>query len=408
MITLEEAWTRILAASTALPPVVLPLEEAADRWLASHVAADRDMPPHDRAAMDGFAVASRDLRDGPTTLRVAGEVAAGAKMSTPLTPGACLRIYTGANLPPGCDAVVPVEVTSQRTFSDTMQAEVTFSGPVESGAHIFKQGENGRQGDAILRTGSRLEAIQIGLCAAVGQTQVMVHGLPRVSILTTGAELVSSTVAAAVHQTRDSNGPLLEAALLQAGFPAHPPRRVPDDAAATVQALRQSAGQAEVVIITGGVSAGRHDYVPGAMAALATIHYHGVAMKPGKPQLFAASADGTLFFGLPGNPVSALCGLHEFILPTLRRLAGCLPEACRPCWRMPLASPVKGRADRQRLMMARLVTTQHGLSADPVSNRGSADLVAAAMADGVIVLPCRDVALSAGDQIDFRPWRSFR
>jgi molybdopterin molybdotransferase len=384
-----------------LPAHALPLDEAHGHVLAEPVRADRDLPPADRSAMDGFAVRVADLGNAPVTLQVMGEIAAGSAAAPVVTPGTCARIFTGANVPPGADTVVMIESTREDTPS-----QVTFSFPEQLGANILRRGENARQGSELVPAGRVLGAVHIGVCAAAGRTEVRVIRKPRIAIITTGRELLDPGTAAGAHQERDSNGPMLAAAFWAEGFSVSFAARVSDDGEAIVRALHDALAAADAIVLSGGVSVGTYDFVPAAVTGVgARTLVHGVAMKPGKPFLFAMAPKGQLIFGLPGNPLSAATGLHEFVLPALRRAAGWPDSECRPLVRARLRAAIDNKPGRQRYVLATLAWTQTGAEVQAVPSQSSADLAAGDRADGAIIVPADAHGLDTGTLVDFRPWR---
>jgi len=400
MITPEAAWALVLRHARPLKTVAVPLAEAMGLRLALEVRADRDLPPADRSSMDGYAVRHDDLRQVPCTLRVIGEVAAGSSARPRVEPGTCARIFTGANVPPGADTVVMVEETAVHG------GLVTILSPEKRGSHTRRRGEEARKGDVLLARGTALYAGQVGVCAAVGKASVRVHPRPRVTILCTGTELRSVGERVRSHETRNSNGPALCAALALWGFPGTKFAIVADRPSALLAALRRAVKRFDVVLFTGGASVGDYDFVREAVeTAGAKIRFHGVTMKPGKPTLYATMGGNRHVFGLPGNPLSALTAFHEFALPALFRLVGAVPEECRPAWRLPLAEAVASESGRVRCRLARLVAGPHGLTVAPVAFTSSADLAAAGHADGVILLPPEDRQWAAVEPVVFRPWR---
>ncbi|NIA14345.1 MAG: hypothetical protein GWP08_09700 [Nitrospiraceae bacterium] len=403
MITPREAWAILVREVTPLEPSRICLSQAAGGYLAEPVLADRDIPPADRSAMDGYALRAAEL---PARLLVDGEVAAGSAASPSIPAGHCVRIYTGANIPSDVDTVVPVERTSTRSFADgSDDGWVEIAEREQAGANTFGRGENARSGQRLLNVGTRLGPSQVGVAAATGYGDVLMYRRPRIRILTTGAELLEPHDSAAAHQVRDSNGPMLLAALGEAGFADVTRAVVIDDLEATLGAVREGLAETDAVILTGGISAGRHDYVPQALLeAGAEILYRGIAMKPGKPQLFAKTRQGQYLFGLPGNPLSAIVGLHELVLPGLRRLSGCPAERCRPTLNLPLAGPVRNARDRLLVIPAVL---DHGHGGTCVRLRppvGSADLVTGGTADGAILVPPNTSELPVGTIVPFRSW----
>ncbi len=401
MITPQDAWQLIAAHTRPRTPVPLALQDATGYVLAETIVADRDVPPVDRAAMDGYAVQAEDLVDTPAVLNVVGEVAAGSTAAPDLGPGDCVAIYTGANVPPDANTVIMVEETETAE-----PGQVRFLKTPRMGQHIFKRGENAQAGRVLLETGRVLGAAEIGVCAAVGAARPVVFSKPQVAILSTGAELLGVGDAVEAHQLRNSNGPMLEAGLASAGFTVNRCRAVDDDEDAIVGAIDELLGVCDLLILTGGVSVGKYDLVPRAIErAGGRTHFHGVGMKPGKPQLFATTPEHKVLYGLPGNPLSSMVGLQEFILPALRRMAGVPVETCRPVLRVALDEPVRGKTDRVRYALAALAWAEDGPLAIPVTYSGSADLVAGTCADGTVVIPAGVGELQAGTWVDFCPWR---
>ncbi len=403
----DAVWTQMREFLRPCKPECVPASEALGRRLAVPLRADRDIPASDRAAMDGFAARAADTAGGAAWLRVIGEIAAGQAPSVRVGPGECVRIFTGASIPPGADVVVRVEDTSLGAFGpDTADAVSVQMPEVKPGADIFRCGECAHAGDLLLESGARLGPAQIALVAACGQTELMVFGRPRVAVIATGTELLEAVEPAPLpHQIRDSNGPMIVAAARAVGADVTGVERVPDDASLIAAAIRRALDEADVVVLAGGVSVGRYDHVAeAARAAGGQTIFHGVAIQPGKPAFAARWSDGRLALGLPGNPLSALVVLHEFILPSLRVLLGDAPDRARRSLPLPLASALCPRPDRWRGCPARLVKLSAGVALDPVAFQGSADLVGGARAEGLAWLPPGGGSLPAGTLVEFRPF----
>jgi molybdopterin molybdotransferase len=400
MIRPAEALSLVLKRARPLKAARRPLGLSVGCWLAEDVVADRDMPPADRSAMDGYAVRSADIRASSSSLRLIGEIAAGSAARPRVGPGSCVRILTGANVPPGADAVVMLEQTEERGDS------VTILGPIERGANIFKRREDARKGAVLLRKGTQLGPLQIAVCAAVGKSRPRVHRPPRISFICTGRELRDVADRVRPHELRNSNGPGLCATAAQCGYAVAAYRSAPDDLGQLTTVLRQVARRCDLIALTGGVSVGRYDYVREAVERIgARVRFHGVAMKPGKPLLYATLPRNRHIFGLPGNPLSAMTGFYEFVLPALRRMAGAGAERCRPVLRLPLARQVASKGGRLRFMLGRIIWSENGPQVEPVESHSSADLVAGGIADGVIAVPSDVTILRRGAVAEFRPWR---
>lgn len=328
MITYAQALQLLHAAAEPLPAQTRALEAAAGTVAAESVTSPGDVPPFDNAAMDGFALPaslSTPARPHePLRLRVAGTLAAGAALlpGAPSAPGEVWEIMTGAPLPPGCDAVIPVE---QVSASDG--AEITISSPVTAGRNVRRAGEDLRRGDLIVAPGEPLAPHRIMALAAAGIASLKVRAAARVAVVTTGSELLAPGEPAAAAHIHDANGPYLRALLEHAGVPFTALMRAPDEAEALAEVIAAAAHGAELVLTTGGVSAGRFDLVPAAVRALGgEILFHRVAIRPGKPILLARLPTGRLLLGLPGNPAAVAVGLRFFAWPLLAALQGRSPE----------------------------------------------------------------------------------
>jgi len=401
LITAREALRIVLTHAHPLKATRHPLGKALSCCLAENISADRDQPPTDRSAMDGFAVRAGDLKNPPQSLRLIGEVAAGSDKRPTVAAGTCVRILTGGWVPPGANAVVKVEDTRED------DEQVTFLSAIAAGVNIRRKGEEVRKGEVVLDKGTVLAAAQIGLCASVGKVAVKVHGRPSVIVLCTGRELRPADQRVRAHELRDTNGPALRAALADAGFPNVPHRILPDSPKVLARRLARAIETYDVVVLTGGVSVGKYDYVPEAVRAVgAAIRFHGVTMKPGKPQLYATASRNRHIFGLPGNPLSVLTGFYELVLPALRRLSGVPAGQCRMSLQLPLAASVSVKPSRENLVLAQLVGGQNALAVRAIRSQGSADLAAGAQADGVFIVPKGTAKLPAGSVVAFRPWRS--
>lgn len=401
MITPDKALKIIFDHIRPLTTMRQPLDTSIGFCLAETIRADRDMPPADRSAMDGYAVRSSDLRSIPCTLRLTAEVAAGSSDRPRVRHGTCVRILTGANIPPGADTVVMLEHTTERGQN------VTVHRKARQGANIRRRGEEARKGTVLLDRGTVLSPLQTGLCAAAGKSMVRVYAHPSAGVIITGREVRRAGESVRSHEVRDSNGPALSAALKSWGFSCGGLRMAPDNIKAISRLLDQMIQKHDVVFLTGGVSVGQYDYVPQAIKEIsASIRFHHVAMKPGKPQLYATLGRNRHIFGLPGNPLSVLTGFHEFALPALRRLAGMPVEQCQPEIKLPLAGPAEARQDgRMHCIPARLIWKAQGPSVMPMPYHGSADMASVRQTDGVIVIPSGVTKWKKGLVVSFRPWR---
>ncbi len=375
------------AALEALLAEVLPVEveklpaaQANGRVLAETIRSDRDSPPCDTSAMDGYAVRLADLAGG-SALPVAGEVAIGC--APPAMPsGAVLRIVTGAPVPEGADAVVRREEVDESDYSRFVLRIAPDQ--VRKGQHIRRQGENAPAGAPVAGCGRVITPTIAAAMAAFGRSDVFVRQHVRVGILNTGDELLATDAPAQPWQIRDSNGPGLEAVLRRLPWCTLSRRlRVADTPDALRSAMNELLEISDCVITTGGVSAGDHDYVPGIVRDCGGhVVFHKLPVRPGRPVLGAVRGRQVIF-GLPGNPVSALVGMRRMILPVLRKLAGI--SAVHPAPRMVRLAESDGAT--LRLWWWRLVTLADTGEASLLINQSSGDLIAAAASDGFIEIP---------------------
>lgn len=396
----EEARAAVLAHVQALAPAVCSLRAAGGRTLAEAVRADRDLPAADRSSMDGYAFARRGEDRAPLRLRVTGEIPAGAPPATRPGSGECVRIFTGALLPPGTDTVVMQEDT------EAEGTDVVVRAVPERGAYVLRQGTDARAGDVLVAAGTRLSPLHVALCATAGRTTVSVVPRPTAAILTTGDELRDPGEPLEPWQIRDSNRELVAAQLRAAGFEVVAVRRTDDDEARMAAAAAELLDAAHALVLIGGMSVGQYDFAPAALRRIgAEIRFHRMRARPGKPQLFATRGR-QLIFGLPGNPLSVMVGLHELALPALRALAGRPAEECRCPIRARLAGPVEGLAELVNYRPARLRWTERGPEAEVLSTpRSSADMLTASGADGLAVIPA-GARLQAGDWVEFLAWEA--
>lgn len=326
MRTVEEHRAAVLALVSALPLVTVPLEEALGRVLSADVVAAVDLPGFDNSAMDGYAVRSADVAGAssasPVVLDVDGDIAAGDTTAHVLRPGAALRIMTGAPLPEGADAIVPVEE------SDGGVSRVSLTLAAEVGRHLRLQGEDVRVGDVVLRAGDRVTPGRLALIAASNVAEVTVAARPRVSIVSTGDELVLAGHPLKFGQIVDSNSVMLAALATAAGADVVGSAHLNDDGEALGSLLADMSGEPDLILTTGGVSMGAYDTVKEVLSTTGTVDFVKVAMRPGMPQgSGVVGTRRTPIITLPGNPVSSFVSFHVFVLPALRALAGLDPEA---------------------------------------------------------------------------------
>jgi molybdopterin molybdotransferase len=398
--SVAEVGTLILQQVQPLPPETAALAPAAlGLVLAEDVVSDLDMPPYDKALMDGYAVRSADLAGGRATLEVIEEITAGRTPARAVGAGQASRIMTGAPVPGGADAVVVVERT-RLLANGRVQVE---DRPARPGQNILFRAQELRRGEVVLAAGTRLRPQEFGLLATVGRTAVRVTPAPRVAILSTGDELVEAAQVPRPGQIRNSNGPMLVAQVCRAGaLPRY--LGIARDRMDSLAPLIAEGLQAHVLILSGGVSAGKLDLVPGALGeAGVAARLHQVALKPGKPFFFGIrdrpGSPRTLVFGLPGNPVSSLVCFELFVRPALRRLRG-LAEAGPHHVPATLTEDFPYRSDRPTYHPAFLTAEGDGYRVRPVPWLGSADLRALTRANALMVLPAGDHQHRKGQRLE--------
>jgi len=387
LISIDEARQRVLAAVRPLPADEVELPSALGRVLAADAVADRDLPPFDASAMDGFAVPSGDAG----SLRIEAESRAGAPAMTPLIPGTACRISTGAVVPAGTHAVVPVERTEERDGEVVVPA-------IEAGANVRRAGEDVRAGETVLSASLEIGPAELAVLASLGLASVACARRPRLAVLATGDELVEPGEDLGPGQIRNSNAYGVAAQAARSGAEVVERGHVADDADATHAALSAALDAADVVCVTGGVSVGRHDHVKPALAALGVEErFWGVRLQPGKPTWFG-SRDGTLVFGLPGNPVSAMVTFHLFARPAVRALQGADPGIRAAHARA--GDPLRRNPKRDQMVRVRLEQDGDGWVARPTKAQMSHVLTSMLGADALARIPAGDGDIAAGERID--------
>ena len=392
LLTIDEALALVLERVRPLPSERLPLAAAAGRVLAEDVRARVDLPPFRSSAMDGFAVRAEDT---PGTLPLALRIAAGRPAGRPLAPGETMAISTGGVVPDGADTVVPLEVVVEKANS------VEFPDAVESGANVRPAGGDVRAGDAVLAAGTTLSAAHLGAAAAAGAAELPCSRRPRVAILSTGTELRRPGEELGPGQIYEANSELLTAAAADAGAEVDRLEPVADDEAALRGALERGL-RADVLISSGGVSVGPHDLVRSVGGELGVEEvFWRVAVKPGKPVSFGVRG-GSLVFGLPGNPVSALVGFVLFVRPALRALQGD-PQPGPRFLRGSLASPLGRLGSRDQLVRARTSVADGATVLSPLSGQDSHMIVRAAEADALVHVARGVGEVAAGEAVPYLP-----
>jgi molybdopterin molybdotransferase len=385
----EVARSRVLEHARRLPPQTVALGEALGWVLAEEIRAPEDVPAFDNSAMDGFAVRAVDSGAG-VRLVVVGESRAGAPATAVLAPGQACAISTGAAIPAGADAVVPVEDTRRHS------AEVELLAPVEPGRYVRHAGDDLRAGDTVLEPGVRLGPAELGVLASAGCPVVPAGARPRVAIVTTGDELVGVDEQARPGSVRNSGAFVIPALVRRAGAEAVSLVHARDDPAVIREAIGAALG-ADAAVITGGMSVGRHDHVAEVLDGLGvTRHVAGVALKPGKPFWFGTH-EQTLVFGLPGNPVSSLVTFLLFVRPALQALAGETPARERTV--ATLDTDCRRAPARVEAVRCRLRLRPDGWHVTPTGVQDSHILTSLLGADALALIPAGTGVLAAGERV---------
>jgi molybdopterin molybdotransferase len=393
VISLDQAWAIIASSVAPLAPRSLPLDDLLGLVLAETVRADEDSPAFDAATMDGYAIIAID--DAPERF-VLGEQEAGSATELRVSPGTAMRIMTGAPMPAGANAVIPVEQTRE------IDRMVSSEARVRPGENVRRAGSDLAQGQVVLAEGTLLGPAEIGLLATVGRAEALVCPRPVVAVAATGNELVEPGQPLAPGQIRDSNSYALRAIIRQAGAVPLSLPRIADTKEALRATLDAAADQADVVLTSGGVSMGTRDLVKPVLAELGTVHFGRVAIKPGKPLTYATvERDGHTchFFGLPGNPVSSLVTFEMVVRPVLRLLAG-RSAIRRRSVRARLAETVRHEADRTEFVRATLQERDGEWLATTTGSQASSRLASLAGAQALLVIPQGVGDVPAGDWVE--------
>lgn len=396
-----DALRHALEGVTPLPLQRVTLANAAGRVLAEDIKADRDWPPFDRATMDGYALRSADLALA-RPLQVVGEIAAGASTQIELAPGQCCRVATGARVPSTSDAIVPHEFTDR----GVPHVAVSAAAHLQPGDNIHRQGSDARAGQRVISAGTDLGAHHVGLCAGFGVSSPLVHSRPKTAVLTTGDEVLPPECTSVLpYQIRNSNGPMLTAALTAMGCSVISSRHVRDDPDSVRAAVLEAMAEADVLITAGGVSAGDRDFLPGVLEDLGVkTRLRGAAIQPGRPitvgRVAAKPGKSVEIVLLPGNPVSVLATAHLFAWPIFRALSGFSPLL--PWIEAAVSGEVRPNPRRQAFRPAMFEPDNCSLTVPKWG--GSGDLVHTVGTHGLAAIPLQERPVERGEKVPFLPW----
>lgn len=394
LISVAEAQARLTALAQPSPAIRCPLSQAAGRVLREDILADRPLPPFDRVMMDGFALRYKAIADAVRKFRVVGQCLAGEPAgSLPDEPDAALEIMTGAPLPDGADVVIPYEDTDSADDNMTIRADAE----IDAGQFIHRLGSDFASQSKLVPAGKRLRPAEMGVAASCGYAELLVSPRPRIAVASTGDELVAVEAQPMPHQIRASNAVAIEAALALAHYHVGELAHFPDDEITGAGMLREVVLRNDVVVLAGAVSKGQRDWLPEALDALGACIFHGVRQRPGKP-MGVWRCGGCTVFALPGNPVSALVGLHRFVLPFLKMRDGLQVPAPM---QVILNEPVAFAPPLTWFLPVVLFPDGNAIPC-PVNNSG--DYARLVDTDGFLELAAERSEWTAGQAAPFYPW----
>ena len=402
MLSVDDYRDGILAGIGVLAPIELPLSSAHGCVLAADVAAPWPLPSFDNSSMDGYAIRSADVAlasaEAPVELTVVDDVPAGFRSTEAVTPGTAVRIMTGAPMPDGADAVVPVERTDGGT------ATVWVSQGVDAGAYIRRAAEDVVAGEVVLTAGTLIGARQVAILAAVGCGLVFAHPRPRIAVISTGSELVEPGLPLRHGLISDSNSYLLVAAAREAGADAYRVGPIIDDERLFLETVEDQLHRCDLILTSGGVSMGAYDTVKAVLSTLGSVDFMKVAMNPGMPQGHGfVGEENVPIITLPGNPVSSYISFENFVRPVIRRMRG-LDDIMRPELRTVCEEAIDSPSGKRQFARARFVPS--GAVVPTGTGQGSHVMGGLAIADALIVIPEDVTRVSAGDTVTVIDLRS--
>lgn len=400
MLTTAEATQCILAAVKRLDSEVVALHDAAGRVLAQSVRAERDQPPFDRVMMDGIAIAYSDFASGKRSFEIQGMQAAGDAVQS-LEPGKAIEIMTGASLPQGADCIVPIE----RVIMNERGAHIEANYPAEARQFIHPRGSDDNKNAELLKPGARITPMDVAIIASCGLANVTVAREPAIRVISTGNELVAAGEPIEDHQIRLSNGPAVIAMLAENGYHNADHDHLIDEPELLEKRIAGHLDAADVLILSGGVSMGKADYVPDVLKNLGVmVEVHGISQRPGKPMWFGIGAHGEAVFALPGNPVSTLVCCRQYVIPALQHMAGMLPQLPQFA---SLAQDVTFKPKLTNFLPVKLISNAAGqILAMPVHTNTSGDFASLSGTDGYVELALEQTGFPSGTIVPLHRWRS--
>jgi molybdopterin molybdotransferase len=400
LLSVQEAQKLILAAFEPLPAVSVELPFASNRILAEDMRATTDLPPFANSSMDGFAVVASDLESLPTRLEIIADIPAGVFPEISIRHGQTARVMTGAPIPEGSNAVVPIENTDlyQNQAAEPLPDSVNILRPVQTGEYIRPRGQDLHKDTVVLRKGRRLQPQDIGLLASLGIVHIPVYAKPRIALLVTGNELVHPSEPLAPGKIRDANSYILSGLIEKFGGEVVPLGVAPDDPAAIRERLESARSQKiDMILTSAGVSVGAFDFVRSVILENGSITFWKVNMRPGKPLAFGAY-QGIPLVGLPGNPVSAYAGFMVFIVPVLRKMASY--SEFSPTYRKAFLAEEVESDGRESYLRAILTYHNNRLEAVLSGHQGSGNIYALVQANALLILPSGVKSLPVGSEVN--------
>ena len=398
MLTTTEALEAILAATPACPAETVAAEDSTGRVLRQIVRAERDQPPFDRVMMDGIAFAWSEYDGGQRSFPIQAMQAAGDAVLT-LESGHCIEIMTGAALPANADCIVPVEHITVAGGSAAIEADYA----AKKDRFVHPRGSDYAKGAHLLTPGKQVSPLDIAIIASCGVTEIEVAADPVVRVISTGNELVAAGESIQPHQIRMSNGPAVISLLTSHGYRRCEHDHIVDDVAALRDRLTKHLQEAEVLVLSGGVSMGKADYVPEVLADLGVeVVFHKISQRPGKPMWFGKGPDKQIVFALPGNPVSALVCCRQYVIPALAKASGVTES---PPEFAALASSVSFKPALTCFQPVKLISNAAGqVLAMPVKTNTSGDFASLSATDGYVELPMDRAEFPAGSPVFLHRW----
>lgn len=393
MLTYEKALEKLLASIPSPEKVCQPLLASRGQVLAATVKADLDLPPFDKSFVDGYALKSTDVEQVPVELQITGQVAAGSKKLSSVTPGHAVQVMTGAPLPRGADAVQMVEKTRL-----VKPGVVQILEPLEEGKNVSLRASEIAFGSTALHPGTVIGPAEIGVLATFGRQEVPVYASPSAALFSTGNEVVDVSQTPEFGQIRNSNAHMLSAQCSNLGIDVTVFPVVRDDPEQVRQAIKEGL-EYDLSIFSGGVSMGEYDYVPGVLAEEGvSIVFHKASIRPGKPLLLGRK-DDRVVFGLPGNPVSAFVTFELFVRPAVRYWMG-FPEPHTRSVQAELTESVRQSSGRKFFKPARTTWEEGRFRAEPIQTKGSSDLVGFARTNSLLIIEENTLVVEGGEQVE--------